>query len=287
MMRSSRPRKTANLSESLHRQLKMYALAANAAGVGALALAQPSEAKIVYTPTKVILQNTKPFALDLNRDGNVDFYLVQHRQFLGRSHSASNLSVCHALSTALSYCASFRSSTAPNALNAVATVAAHSNIEAAALRAGAGIQQGRRFHNKRPVLMGAGEFYHTSQGRSSTQWVAPWVNGGKGVKNRYLGLKFKIKGKFHFGWARLTVATQQNSVTATLTGYAYETIPGKGIIAGQTREAGEFNSVEQPNPAVLAVPTHGPASLGALAMGADGLFIWRREELAVLKVQAA
>jgi len=39
------------LSESLHHRLNMYAIAAGAAGVGALALAQPAEAKIVYTPS--------------------------------------------------------------------------------------------------------------------------------------------------------------------------------------------------------------------------------------------
>src|SRR5690349_9049545 len=58
MKRSSRPRTTANLSESIHRQLQMYALAASAAGVGALALAQPAEAKIIYTHIhKVIGEN--------------------------------------------------------------------------------------------------------------------------------------------------------------------------------------------------------------------------------------
>jgi len=36
-----RPRKTANLSESIHQQLSMYALAASAAGVGALCFAKP------------------------------------------------------------------------------------------------------------------------------------------------------------------------------------------------------------------------------------------------------
>jgi hypothetical protein len=49
MKRSSGPRKTANFSRSIHQQLNMYALAAGAAGVGVLALAQPAEAKIVYT----------------------------------------------------------------------------------------------------------------------------------------------------------------------------------------------------------------------------------------------
>jgi hypothetical protein len=288
MNKPSVPRKIVKLSEPIHQQLNMYAIAAGAAGVGALALVPPSEARIVYTPAHVTLQNTKPFALDLNHDGNIDFYLVQHRQFLGRTHSASNLSVCHELSTALPYCAFSRSSTAPNALNAVATVIATSTIEAAALRAGAEIQRGRRFRNKKPVLMGAGEFYQTTQGRMSTQWIAPWVNGGKGIKNHYLGLKFKIKGKFHFGWARLSVTTRQNSLTATLTGYAYETIPGQGIIAGQTNGTDEIdNSVEQSKAndpghgASLTSPTPDapqPASLGMLALGVQGVQLWRRTE---------
>ena len=45
MTRSSRPRRAANLSDSVQHKLNMYALAASAAGVGALALAQPAEAQ--------------------------------------------------------------------------------------------------------------------------------------------------------------------------------------------------------------------------------------------------
>lgn len=279
MKGSHRPRRTpAKLSEAVHQRLNMYALAASAAGVGALALVQPSEAKIVYTPAHVTLQDAKPFSLDLNHDGNIDFYLVQRRQFLGRSHSASNLSVCHGLSSVLPYCGFLSSSTAPNALNAVATVATHSIFEAAALNAGAKIQRGRRFRNKKPILMGAGEFYHTSQGRSSTQWIAPWVNGGKGIKNHYLGLKFKINGKFHFGWARLTVTTSKNSLTATLTGYAYETIPGRAIVAGQTKGP-QDKSIEVLDAALaLTAPAPPPTVLGLLALGTPGVSIWRREE---------
>jgi hypothetical protein len=99
------------------------------------------------------------------------------------------------------------------------------------------------------------------------------VNGGKGVKDRYLGIKFKIKNKFHFGWARLTVATTSNSFTATLTGYAYETIACKGIIAGKTKGSDDV-SVEESN----AIPSSEPATLGMLALGEPGLSIWRRKE---------
>jgi hypothetical protein len=68
-----------------------------------------------------------------------------------------------------------------------------------------------------------------------------WAKSGQGVRNRYLGLKFLIEGKVHFGWARLTVKVQRGfrfpRFAEDLTGYAYETIPGKGIIAGKTKGA--------------------------------------------------
>lgn len=58
MKRSSRPGATAELSDSLHHRLNSYALAASAAGVGVLAVAQPADAKIVYTPTPQRVEHT-------------------------------------------------------------------------------------------------------------------------------------------------------------------------------------------------------------------------------------
>ena len=80
--KSTRPvgsRPTAPLCAKLERGLLAYATAASAAGVGALALAQPVEAKIVYTPAHVVLvayQHPAIYPLDLNRDGINDFSLV-------------------------------------------------------------------------------------------------------------------------------------------------------------------------------------------------------------------
>jgi hypothetical protein len=91
-------------------------------------------------------------------------------------------------------------------------------------------------------------------------------------------LKFTIKGKTHFGWARLNLTfTSKHLIDAVLTGYAYETIPGKAIVAGQTK--GPDDSSIAPT-ASLAVPAREPATLGKLALGAPALSIWRREELA-------
>lgn len=104
-----------------------------------------------------------------------------------------------------------------------------------------------------------------------------WLN----VSNRYLGMAFRIKGKTHYGWARLSVKYQfLHGLTATLSGYAYETIAGKSIVARKTK--GPDDDVEKPPGAFLTNPIPDipqPASLGALALGAPGLSIWRRKEL--------
>jgi len=61
---------------------------------------------------------------------------------------------------------------------------------------------------------------------------------GPQVRTRYLGLEFLINGEVHFGWARLTVTCKDLRVLATLSGYAYETVPNTPIIAGQTNRIG-------------------------------------------------
>ena len=108
-----------------------------------------------------------------------------------------------------------------------------------------------------------------------------WCN----VTNRYLGLRFIFNGKTRYGWARLSVQASASGITATLTGYAYETIAGKSIKAGQTKEAADESGEEDFGPsASLTSPIPNmphPASLGMLALGAQGVPMWRRKESAV------
>jgi hypothetical protein len=79
----------------------------------------------------------------------------------------------------------------------------------------------------------------------------------------------------HFGWARvkLSINAHTRAIAATLTGYAFETIPGKAIITGATKGPDEV----EPN-ASFGMPTPEPATLGALAMGAARLSIRGRKE---------
>ena len=75
MKHSLRPRKPANLPESVHHQLNIHALAASAAGVGMLALTTPAEARIMYTPTHHVIAEGGHYRLDVNHDGITDFTL--------------------------------------------------------------------------------------------------------------------------------------------------------------------------------------------------------------------
>ncbi len=254
MKRSSGPRKTANLSESIHQQLNMYALAASAAGVGVLALAQPCEAKIIYTKANHIIGLNQTYRLDLNHDGIADFVLTDFFSTfsMGMGFSAGSLNVSPKRSA-----------------NEVWAEKPHCRSEvlcAAALPKGAKIGSKGSFRPDYP----AGEVM-----ASTTAEFGP--HGGSWFNiTRYLGLKFVIKGKTHFGWARLAVKVQDFRITATLTGYAYETIPGKAIIAGATKGPDDGEPT-----ASVSTFTPKPATLGALAMGAPGLSIWRREESAL------
>ena|ERR1700722_8758594 len=72
-------RMPAMLSASTQQQLNMYAIAAGAAGVGVLALVQPVESKIVYTPTHQVISPNPPIVyIDLNHDGINDFAIARY-----------------------------------------------------------------------------------------------------------------------------------------------------------------------------------------------------------------
>ncbi len=105
---------------------------------------------------------------------------------------------------------------------------------------------------------------------------------GGNIKNRYLGIRFSLNGQTHYGWIRLTVTSNvklnKPTLDATITGYAYETVPNKPILAGTAETAAA--TANKP-PAALQAPMNlqgktGP-SLGMLAAGAEGTPLWRRE----------
>jgi len=268
--RASRKRGAGRLNSVLEKNLLTYIAAASAAGVGMLASPQAAEAEIVYTPANTAV--TPAVALDLNHDGIMDYNIVKWGEAsVGGSLQVSYLKVCHdPLLNSSHQCHS--STNDPNAKNVVREAASG----AMALPFGAPIGPGQSFKGTGvAVLMGNLSVHARSNSNTSQKWDGPWADDGAGVTNRYLGLKFQIDGKWHFGWARLSFKTTPKSgFSATLTGYAYETIPNKQIRAGQTTETAETSSMK---PIVAQVAAQG-TSLGSLALGVLGLSIWRRDQ---------
>jgi hypothetical protein len=231
-------RVASRLPASLHKRLNAYALAASATGVGLLALAQPAEGRIVYTKTDCLFGAGQGHSceIDLLNNGASEFgvrfttrqngaqlVLAYMYQQIGR---ADRIEVAESSN---SYCG---------------------RSWAAALRQGAPIRGRHLCGSVGPFLMLS--HYTTSKGRSFN--AGEW----KDVTNRYLGFRFVINNGWHYGWARVRVKLDKNgNIEGALTGYAYESVPLKPIIAGKTH--GKDG---------LAVR---PASLGALAAGSSAL----------------
>jgi hypothetical protein len=125
---------------------------------------------------------------------------------------------------------------------------------ASALPAGAPIGPKGNFSVRFPFM--AVELFQKGDGSQYSD-LGPWAGKGNGVSDRYLGLKFVVGGEVHYGWARLSVTLghhrQFDDVSGTLTGYAYETVPDKPIVAGQIT-----------GPDVITMQTK---TLGGLALG--------------------
>lgn len=207
MKRSPRNRSTASLSVSTFRQLNSYALAASAAGVGVLALAPVAEGKVIYTPANKTVRLNHAVPIDLNHDGIDDFDVFN---------------LTHNSTTPFGDYVGGEPVRSGNQIIVLKTNRGF-DYDAMALAAGVRVGPGKQFRAGRDMMA------YRSSG-DGTVSGGPWKN----VKNRYLGLKFLIKGKTHYGWARLNVAIADQNVNATITGYAYETVPDQAIVTGKT-----------------------------------------------------
>jgi hypothetical protein len=241
---STKKRTASQLRAALDKGMAAYAVAAGAAGVSLLALVQPAEGKIIYTEADSQIAPKAILALDLNHGGHSEFSFY---------NQVATCSVCRTFSDKLTI--------APSGRNGIMS-------QGAALPAGVQVGPKGAFQSSEELMLGFHEVKHCSSGTCGTHGTSgAWKN----VTRKYLGLKFYIHGKAHYGWARLNVTlTQTGYVYALLTGYAYETVPNKPIMTGKRRGPGAIS-----NPDELSQEEPDLATLGALAKGAAGLAIWR------------
>lgn len=250
-------------SQQLNRQLSLYSLAAAAAGVTVLALAAPAEGEVVVTRKTIQIPlsslGVEGVGISFANNGVDDVKLI-----------LSSFSIFGANGNAL------------KAVNAAQGqgVLGH-NVGrlswASALAPGARIGPSANFVS----APGCGGTYFSYCG---VQLAATHTStfGSRGVggpfagnpKTAYLGVRFLIDGETHYGWVRLTVNTAQRRKTfAKITAYAYETEPDKPIWAGSLKESAD----EAPVPD--KIQTQAGPSLGMLALGAQGLPLWKMESI--------
>ncbi len=169
-------------------------------------LPPPSEAKVVYTPADKVLTGSGDFLIDFNADGISDVDIHE------------NVIMCDAGVWAY-----------PNTNDGVIYGTVVNNEEwASALNTGYVIGASSRFGSSGAVLAD----YTPTPGCPFPHGAGYWLNAG----THYLGVQFTRSGKTRFGWVELSVSSAgfRKVLTTTLMGYAYQTIVGKPIRAGQT-----------------------------------------------------
>ena len=245
-------------SHNFNRQLRLYSIAAAAAGVSLLALAKPAAAEVVITKKTIPIPDSSshiPLMISMANNGidNFDFFLDASAIEGGSLNVFGITGRDEALASCSFYC------------------------KALALPRGAVIGPKTppyKFFAESALIEGS----ESSGAGNHRSLRGDW---GGNSKDRYLGVSFPIEGETHYGWVRLTVTTNPNldgpPISATITAYAYETVANKALLAGTA----ETEGTEAQVPENIQHPT-GP-SLGMFAGGADGLPMWRREETAAAK----
>ncbi|MFZ0321582.1 MAG: hypothetical protein WAL56_20830 [Candidatus Sulfotelmatobacter sp.] len=195
------------------------------AGTGIAASTSAATAEIVYTSTHNKIN--QDFYLDLNHDGIVDFHI--HSYYLSGFASLNVIPMVSGNKIA--------------AVHHECGYKGYQSTAAGPLPLGAVIGPNSPFQATATCMVNAVE---------SSAPTGPWLD----QSDRYLGLEFYLNGEQHFGWARMSVRSSIYcfGCIGRIFGYAYETIPGKAIIAGDEGKAANV-SLE-------------PGTLGALALGA-------------------
>jgi hypothetical protein len=223
MMTSKRRPLTTNLCPSSHLvdkalepRLLLYALA----GGAILASASSTQAEVIFTPSSAVLQGeAASLAIDLDHDGSTDFTIAIEKC---RTYSGYGIGRCleaHGQSPS----------------DQVGMFGPTGGRTAEALAPGTQVTGGHRF-------------------RADAVMASLALGSWRDVSNRYLGVRFRIDGQFHYAWIGFrSVIVDQNGFTATFGGWAYETESGKTIVTG---DRGTNSAVIQPTALEILAAGH-------------------------------
>lgn len=241
-----------SLPETIEHRMKLYSVAAAAASISVLALVQPADATVVITRKNIPLvppvDGQILVSIDLNNDGITDF------EFSANSFKSTSFNAAIAI--------------LPKSGGNVVGNPGRGISYASALMRGAKIGPSAHFSS---LGSNGGAIIERSHGFGTVSRVL-YGDWGGNPPNRYIGVRFLINGATHYGWVRFSVNSTKAPLSATITAYAYETVANKRILAGISP-----TSATEGQPQAKVQRSEAP-SLGMLALGAEGLELWRRDD---------
>jgi hypothetical protein len=198
-------------NSTLNKKLKSYSALAGTL----IAAGSSADAQIVYTDVlpDAVVATGGSYNLDVDNDGTADFALgVVHQTYL------------YGGTFPIQY--DFTVIAPVDPLNAVDTIAGGNT---AAHNIGDMINGSLLWED------GAAASYQLMALAFAPPFSAYNTGNFLGQTDKYIGLRFKIAGADHYGWARVDV--NSTSTILTVKSYAYDATPGTGITAGMTSTA--------------------------------------------------
>ena len=251
------------LAGHLLSRLNSYGLAASAAGVALLACSNSAEAAPVCGSLSVTLRNTDTYAFNPAFQKQAPF------------------NVAHTYNELSSHTQSLQARGFFIANTPGAKVMASANGLPTELASGASIGPGGNFGKGKQYGLLFG-YYYRSRFKGNFQ---PNQGG-------YVGFQFTQSGQPHYGWLRVKLAKQNgarfSAPALLLSEFGYESSPNTSITAGTCGSSAELeerapsanrntnveaNQQTVPNARAVSAP------LGALALGFEGIALWRTKKV--------
>jgi len=185
------------VDHALDSRLILYALAASAT----LTIATSSHAEVGFTPSDAVLQGgTARLDIDLDHDNSTDFTIM-----IKHCRSASGY-------------------------QSVRCLGAYSRSPSDQL--GMGNSKLANALTPRTSINTGNVFQVDALMTTAFGYLGYWPD----VNNSYLGVRFRVNGQVHYGWIGFRSVTHNiyGAIFATLNGWAYEPLPNKATLAGDT-----------------------------------------------------
>jgi hypothetical protein len=245
-------RSSAPLARHLLHHLDGYQLAACATGVALLACSCPADAAPICGSLSVTLPRTETYSFNPAHEKVAPFDIAHTFNEIS-SHTQSQMA------------RAFFTPNTPDAKTMLST-----NGLPVELAAGVSIGPGGKFGKGAGYGLLFGYYYRN-------RLTGNFPNNQSG----YVGFQFSQSGQIHYGWLRVRVANLSDNYPALLLSeFGYESAPNTAITAGSCAASANAMPASVSLPESSAEEQKSPtASLGLLALGSEGLPLWRQKIL--------